>query len=718
MSGFMMRYRLFLILLWGLSAASIFGIDVGGHINQDTTWGPDNNPYNVTAFIYVDAGITLTIQPGVQILVGSADCDTNWQGVHWNGSSEPAMKMFIVYGKIIAIGTPQNNIIFDHYPDNPTWMWGGICFMPGAPHSIFEYCQINNTLLTYQTPSTVSEGALHIRNGGIRLRHSSILNYRIAINGEYLDESLLLYDCDFSLEQVLQYGYNPFTFAGEVFAPDKTFSLYSCSVNGFDNGGGVAGFRYHEMINCTLINNNPQLYNHESLRDPLTYNSYGNKMIYNGYIGTEIPCFAAAVFASADTAYCRRNTIIANCPDYPPFCAFYADGDGGSLIIADNYGYGKVAVDSPISSLIDVRIYNNILHTSHLGPLLTYAIDDEMYAPAKVYNNVFHSIRGWGLLLSHNYQELPNITYNNNTLISNSNGIMGNSISTYANNIITPAESVYYQWYHNENEHEVFYNNCLSSALPDSILDGGGNIIANPMFADTLALDYHLQASSPCIDAGVVTADMPEFDADYHLRGSSPDIGAYEYGSVYIGGIQGYVYDSQTGQALGCTKIMINGKLPEFSDSLGTFSYPTGTGIYTVMVKRFDYHDLIIPNVVVNIGDTIDLEIPMQLSTTGSEDVVVPSVDECLVIYNHPNPFHTETDLNFILNQKGEAKVSIYNIKGQEVSVLSDGYLDKGYHRLTWNGKDSSEKQCSTGIYLIRVEQAGRVKVHKMTLIK
>jgi hypothetical protein len=694
----------------------LLAVDVGGHITQDTTWSPENNPYIVTAFIYVDTGVTLTIQPGVQILVGSADCDTNWQGIHWNGGSEPTMKMFIVYGKIVAVGTHENNIVFDHYPDNPTWMWGGICFMPGAPHSIFEYCQINNTLLTYQAPSTVSEGALHIRNGGIRLRHSSIRNYRIAINGEYLDDSLLLYDCDFSLEQVLQYGYNPFTFAGEVFAPDKTMSIYACSFTNFRHGGVFIGYRYYELILSKFLNSNPILFN-SNQRNSRTYNAYGNTLIYEGLIdGT--PGFGAYTFENADTAYCRRNTIIANCPDYPPFCAFYADGDGGSLIIADNYGYGKVAVDSPISSLIDVRIYNNILHTSHLGPLLTYAINDEIYAPAKIFNNVFHSIRGWGLLLSHNYQELPNISYNNNTFISNSDGIFGNSISTYTNNVIAPAESVYYDWFYNETEHEIFYNNCLSSALPDSILDGGGNIIATPIFADTLALDYHLQADSPCINAGIVTANMPEFDADYHLRGSTPDIGAYEYGSVYIGGIQGYVYDSQTGQALDCTKIMIDGKLPEFSDSLGTFSYPTGTGIYTVTVRRFDYQDLIIPNVVVNLGDTISLNIPMQLSPTESEDDVVPAVDECLVIYSRPNPFRIETDITFILDKKGLTKVSIYNIKGQKISVLSDGYLDKGFNSFKWNGKDSSEKQCSAGVYIVRVEQAMEVKSHKITLIK
>jgi len=59
---------------------------------------------------------------------------------------------------------------------------------------------------------------------------------------------------------------------------------------------------------------------------------------------------------------------------------------------------------------------------------------------------------------------------------------------------------------------------------------GAGNISADPMFVGSG--DYHLQAGSPCIDAGNNdAASLPDFDKDGNPRvsGTAVDMGAYEY---------------------------------------------------------------------------------------------------------------------------------------------------------------------------------------------
>jgi hypothetical protein len=35
-------------------------IEVSGHLTEDTTWNPANNPYEVVDHVFVDAGVTLT----------------------------------------------------------------------------------------------------------------------------------------------------------------------------------------------------------------------------------------------------------------------------------------------------------------------------------------------------------------------------------------------------------------------------------------------------------------------------------------------------------------------------------------------------------------------------------------------------------------------------------------------------------------------------------
>jgi predicted outer membrane repeat protein len=61
---------------------------------------------------------------------------------------------------------------------------------------------------------------------------------------------------------------------------------------------------------------------------------------------------------------------------------------------------------------------------------------------------------------------------------------------------------------------------------------GNGNIRLDPLFVDPLQEDYHLQAGSPCIDAGTTDGlELPEIDLDGNPRisGLAVDIGAYEY---------------------------------------------------------------------------------------------------------------------------------------------------------------------------------------------
>ena len=58
--------------------------------------------------------------------------------------------------------------------------------------------------------------------------------------------------------------------------------------------------------------------------------------------------------------------------------------------------------------------------------------------------------------------------------------------------------------------------------------EGEGNIDADPLFVDEENGDYHIQAGSPCIDAGT-SEGAPEDDIDGDLRDSYPDIGSDEY---------------------------------------------------------------------------------------------------------------------------------------------------------------------------------------------
>ena len=58
--------------------------------------------------------------------------------------------------------------------------------------------------------------------------------------------------------------------------------------------------------------------------------------------------------------------------------------------------------------------------------------------------------------------------------------------------------------------------------------------------------------------------------------------------------------------------------------------------------------------------------------------------------------------------------VSVYNIQGQQVDVLYDGFIEPGYYQKTWNASE-----LSSGIYVVRMSaDTGFISNQKVVLVK
>lgn len=68
-----------------------------------------------------------------------------------------------------------------------------------------------------------------------------------------------------------------------------------------------------------------------------------------------------------------------------------------------------------------------------------------------------------------------------------------------------------------------------------------------------------------------------------------------------------------------------------------------------------------------------------------------------------PNPFNPRTTVGFRMPAAGHATVAIHDAKGRRVALLRDGYLEAGQHEIVWNGRDTGGRDCSSGVYLVRV---------------
>ncbi len=91
---------------------------------------------------------------------------------------------------------------------------------------------------------------------------------------------------------------------------------------------------------------------------------------------------------------------------------------------------------------------------------------------------------------------------------------------------------------------------------------------------------------------------------------------------------------------------------------------------------------------------------------------------------NFPNPFNATTALVYNLPsigaQPAPVRLTVYNILGQEIKVLTDERQLPGRHIVYWDGTDQYSVPVASGIYLYRLEVSGIefVKSGKMILMK
>lgn len=80
---------------------------------------------------------------------------------------------------------------------------------------------------------------------------------------------------------------------------------------------------------------------------------------------------------------------------------------------------------------------------------------------------------------------------------------------------------------------------------------------------------------------------------------------------------------------------------------------------------------------------------------------------------NYPNPFNPTTTIPFQIAEGSNVTLRVYNMLGQEVAVLVDGFLPAGRHEARWEAGD-----LPSGMYLYRLVNEKNVQARTLTLIK
>jgi hypothetical protein len=196
----------------------------------------------------------------------------------------------------------------------------------------------------------------------------------------------------------------------------------------------------------------------------------------------------------------------------------------------------------------------------------------------------------------------------------------------------------------------------------------------------------------------------------------------YMDGAVYLldrlngPGITGHVRDALTGDPLGA-RVEIQGRIsnqvkPRFAEpEYGRFTRLLNNGTYTVFAGMAGYYTQRIEGVVVQ-NNLTDLDIELQPVVSYADGQGNPSSAKGVhfEITNITNPY---VSFSLEIAHPTHLELSIYNMMGQKVAEVVDGWRDAGMHEVMFDGSG-----LASGVYLAKLETANFQRTMKLLLIK
>ena len=185
-------------------------------------------------------------------------------------------------------------------------------------------------------------------------------------------------------------------------------------------------------------------------------------------------------------------------------------------------------------------------------------------------------------------------------------------------------------------------------------------------------------------------------------------------------GLTGHITDASTGEPLSATvkilEIYDPVLTPRTSDELyGRYFRLLMPGFYSIEFSREGYDTVTVNDVIVYNGSLTQLDVQLDSVTTAVKDheLNLIAANNSVLFQNYPNPFSSQTVIDYQLPINSKVSLTIYNCLGEEIRKLVDTELKAGDYSVIWDGTDNSGSDLNSGFYIYTLETRNNFDVLK-----
>lgn len=136
--------------------------------------------------------------------------------------------------------------------------------------------------------------------------------------------------------------------------------------------------------------------------------------------------------------------------------------------------------------------------------------------------------------------------------------------------------------------------------------------------------------------------------------------------------------------------------------------YVAWTEMYTA---RFDYYEVLADFNQYDIIVGMDPQQPGGGQLASDADTRDFTSKKVLI---SPNPMKSQTTVEYILPEKQQLRIEVFDVSGRLVKAIFAGTQEPGIHHVLWDGKNNRGKSMEAGVYFIKVIGIGESKVIKL----